>query len=114
MDIAIGDPLSSVVFIHDGIQMIFQDAGFSLFGRVTCQSGHAVLRQGEAGFCDALVGLIGRKAVAQVDQENGILRLCFGHGAIVLVSSSGEEAGDPEAWQYWDAQGTMLVAQNAG
>lgn len=107
-DFQLVDPLSQVVFVHDYVQFVFQDRAFTLFNNVTYQIGAVALAQGEPGFCDALVGLIGNAAT--VEAACGSLTLDFGAGHRLAVSSSG--AG-PEAWMFTVVGVPTVVEQNA-
>ena len=102
------DPLSQVVFVHDYVQLVFHDRAFSLFNRLTYQDNSYELLQGALGFCDSLVGLIGKAAT--VGSASGGLTLNFGAGQRVVVSSSGE---GPEAWMFTGVGVPTIVEQNA-
>ena len=108
VDMQLVDPLSQVVFVHDYVQLVFQDRALSLFNSITYQHGASQLVQGDSGFCDALVGLIGKSATA--DSDSGTLVLDFGTGQRVVVSGSGE---GPEAWVFTGVGVPTVVEQNA-
>ncbi|GAB6197337.1 hypothetical protein [Lysobacter xanthus] len=105
------DPLSQVVFIHDYLQLVFQDCAFTIYNRASYASGGTTLLQGTPGFCDALVGLI--EQFARVDLSSGELSLHFSRGAVVSVANAGPSARGPEAWQFGWLGGPQLVEQNA-
>ena len=105
------DPLSQVVFIHDYLQLVFQDCAFTIYNRASYASGRTALLQGEPGFCDALVGLIEQSA--RVEFISGELSLHFVRGAVVSVVNAGPCARGPEAWQFGRLGGPQLVEQNA-
>lgn len=42
-------PLSQVVFVHDYLQLVFQDQAFTLYNIATCSTGSGDLRQGQLG-----------------------------------------------------------------
>ena len=104
------DPLSQVVFVHDYLQLVFQDCAFTLYNPATYAKDATVLRQGQPGFCDALVSLIDQGARAEVRGEG--LLLHFVGGAVVSVSTSGPDARGPEAWQFGRLGGPYVVEQN--
>jgi hypothetical protein len=105
------DPLSQVVFVHDYVQLVFQDCAFTLHNLATLTVGGVVLTQGEAGFCDALVSLI--EQPARVEASSGSLSLHFSGGAVVSVATSGAMVRGPEAWQFCRLGGPAVVEQNA-
>ena len=105
------DPLSQVVFIHDYLQLVFQDCAYTLYNTANYSLGAVAYRQGEPGFCDALVSLIDQ--TAQADARSNGLYLQFAKGAIVSVPLSGPDANGPEAWQFGQLGGPYAVEQNA-
>ncbi|WP_342315406.1 hypothetical protein [Lysobacter sp. FW306-1B-D06B] len=104
------DPLSQVVFVHDYLQLVFQDCGFTLYNQVTYSKGDAVLYQNRPGFCDAVVSLIGQRARAEAGCTD--LLLHFASGAVVSISTSAEAGYGPEAWQFSRSDGLCAVEQN--
>ena len=102
------DPLSQVVFVHDYVQLVFQDCGFSFFNRLTYRHGDSALNQGDRGFCDSLVSLIDH--TGSVESEGGELTLRFSNGASVTVAKDGP---GPEAWMFTELCGPTVVEQNA-
>jgi len=108
VDLQLADPLSQVVFVHDYVQIVFQDRAFSIFNSLTYHEGSTVLHQGAPGFCDALVELIGKPATA--DSASGCLTLDFGLGKRVVILEAGE---GPEAWMFSGVDIPTIVEQNA-
>jgi hypothetical protein len=102
------DPLSQVVFIHDYVQLVFEDCSFSLLNPIVVESVTAVLRQGSPGFCDALVKLIGQEAHFDA-LESPSIRLSFSSGTSVLVLPDGI---GPEAWIFYSSRQPLVVEQN--
>lgn len=105
------DALSQVVFVHDYVQLVFQDCGFSLYNVVTYCQGATIIRQGRPGFSDALVSLINQ--TASVEAQPGALLLRFAGGGLLSVPTSGPDARGPEAWQFSRLGGPTVVEQNA-
>ncbi len=105
------DPLSQVVFVHDYVQLVFHDSGYTLYNRATYRNGSLVVQQGEPGFCDALVGLINYPA--SVECSSTQLELRFVTGASISVPNSGPDARGPEAWMFSQLGGPTVVEQNA-
>ena len=104
-------PLSQVVFVHDYLQLIFQDCVFSLYNLATYTASDITLTQGDAGFCDALVSLI--EQTVRVEVLPGKLSLYFDNGAVVSIPSTDEAIRGTEAWQFSRLGGSVVVDQNA-
>ncbi len=105
------EPLSQVVFVHDYLQLVFQDRVFTLYNVATCSTGSGDFRQGEPGFCDCLVSLIDQTARAEALPDKLLLR--FSNGAVVSVHVSRSGVRGPEAWQFGQLGGPTVVEQNA-
>jgi hypothetical protein len=111
VDLPAVEPLSQVVFVHDYLQLVFQDRVFTLYNTATYSAGSGEFRQGQSGFCDALVSLIDQTAQAEALADKLLLR--FSGGAVVSVPVSGPDARGPEAWQFSQLGGPLVVEQNA-
>lgn len=107
-DILPTEPLSQVVFVHDYIQLVFQDACFSIYNIAELQLAETTLLQGQPGFCDALVGLIGLPLISV--SSGPMLSLSFQGGVMFVVT---EGSSGPEAWQYNSPGFSSVVEQNA-
>jgi hypothetical protein len=103
------EPPSQVVFIHDYIQLVFQDEGFNVYNVATLSSASGSYRTGGPGFADALVALIGEKVVDVAEP----LSLQFSSGASLTVSFEPTDVRGPEAFEFHGRDGLMLVEQNA-
>jgi hypothetical protein len=104
------DALSQVVFVHDYLQLIFQDSAFSIYNPLTLQMHGASLRLGQPGFCDLLVGLIGQPLSSVSTSGIESVVLVFAGGAVLSVSRQGS---GPEAWQFNCFGQPTVVEQNA-
>jgi len=96
------------VFIHDYLQLVFQDTCFSIYNAAELRQGNSSLSQGQPGFCDGLVSLIGQPLISVSASPS--LSLTFQDGAVLVVAQS--EQG-PEAWQYNSFGEQIVVEQNA-
>ena len=105
------EPLSQVVFVHDYLQLVFQDCGFTLYNLATYSTVSGELRPGQPGFCDALVSLIDQ--TVRVEALADRLLLHFSGGALVSVPISGPDTRGPEAWLFSQLGGSTVVEQNA-
>lgn len=101
-------PLSEVAFVHDYFQLVFQDACFSIYNAAELSEHGKVFSQGNPGFCDALVGLIGQSLSSALVKPT--LSLTFQGGAVLVVTS---HSSGPEAWQYNSSGNPVVVEQNA-
>lgn len=110
-DLQLEDPLSQIVFIHDYLQLVFQDCAFTIYNRATFVREGVAVRQGEAGFCDLLVSLIDQNAQAEARADHLLLK--FTNGAEVVVPTAGPDAHGAEAWQFGRLGGPCVVEQNA-
>jgi hypothetical protein len=104
------EPLSQVCFVHDYVQLVFQDEGFSIYNRANIQVGAVQVAQGETGFCDALVALIGQRVVATPDGH--LLTLAFESGAELNVLGGDDDVNGPESFQFNGPDGFVVVEQN--
>jgi hypothetical protein len=108
-----GDPLSQVCFVHDYLQLVFQEYGLSIFNPVRINLNTRRYIQGDPGFCDALVSLIGQKVVNVSMIEQQALLLSFEAGGSVSVSLATEDASGPEAFRFDGPKDSCVVEQNA-
>ena len=92
------EPLSQVWFVHDHVQLRFQDAGFTLNNALRLdRSEGGSIREGEPGFCDALVALIGARLVGLEHRMGDAFVLHLDEGTDVCVRLDGDAARGPEA-----------------
>jgi len=104
------DPLTQVVFVHDYIQLAFQDTGFSIYNRLTIHQGGDAFDRENVGFCDRLVSLIGQTVRdVGVDASNA-LRLTFENGTELCVVPDGDSV---EGWQFNSLNQPAVVFQNS-
>ena len=93
------DPLSQVVFVHDYVQLRFQETALSLYSRLTLATGHRVLLRTDPDFCDALVGLVGQRVASVGYRAENHLRITFGGGITLIASLRAVDANGPELFQ---------------
>src|SRR5438105_12100313 len=107
------EPLSQVVFIHDYFQLIFQDERFNIYNVSEVEHRGIKVVQGQPGFCDALVALIGQRVVKASRSNSHVLQLSFEEGAQFVVRSDDEAVRGPEAFQFNGKNQPTVVEQNA-
>jgi hypothetical protein len=103
-------PLSEVRFVHDYVQLVFQDECFSIYNAFSLHQSGRSLREGEPGFADALVGLIGQSATTA--PHGGPLRIVFQGGTEIRVLVGLGNEGGPEAFQFSRNGVALIVEQN--
>jgi hypothetical protein len=106
------EALSQVVFIHDYIQLVFQDEIFSIYNDAQVIRNRDVFRQGQLGFCDALVSLIGQRIISFTVTGSSKLSLKFENGADFHVLSSDDAVRGPEAFEFHGTNNLLVVEQN--
>jgi hypothetical protein len=106
------ESLSQVVYVHDYIQLVFQGESFSLYNRVGLTANDREYSQGSPGFADEITRLIGQKVSAAGASDRSKLEIHFEAGDIVRLLSGQENQNGPEAFQYNDGNGSIVVEQN--
>lgn len=104
-------PLSEVRFVHDYVQLFFDDECFSIYNAFSVHQNGQSFREGEPGFADALVRLIGERATTA--PHGGPLRLVFQGGTELRVLVGLGNEGGPEAFQFSRNGAVLVVEQNA-
>ena len=107
------EPLSQVVFVEDYLQLVFQDEGFSIYNLSKIEIEEHSMSQGSAGFCDALVSLIGQRITNVTSTNENVLSLSFEKAARLLVLSGEIGARGPEAFQFNGPNNFLVVEQNS-
>jgi hypothetical protein len=105
-------PMSQVVFVHDYLQLVFQDDIFTLYNSPEIRSAGAQMSRGSPGFCDALVALLGQRLTLVSANHAEPLILSFENGTRVIVPVSGRAASGPEAWRFGRTNGPVVVQEN--
>jgi hypothetical protein len=103
-------PLSQVVFVHDYWQLAFDDARLSVYAPATVSSGGTSRVRSDVGFCDALVGLIGKRIISADYIQAKQLRLTFEGGDSVAVPLLGDGVVGPELFQL-DRPGLPTIVE---
>ncbi len=106
------EPLSQVVFIHDYLQLIFQGEGFNIYNLAEVEIHGVRIAQGQPGFCDAVVSLIGQRVTAASHSDKCALKLSFGEGSQFVVRSDAAAISGPEAFQFTGKNQPPMVEQN--
>lgn len=112
IDLVPVEPLSSVSFAHDCVQLVFQDDGFSLYNDIDLKCGTASLTKGSPGFCDALVRLMNQRAMLVHANDEGNLIIVFEGGEVLRTLPLGEGQRWPESWQFNRSPDIIIVGQN--
>ena len=107
------EPLSQVVFIHDYLQLVFEDEGFNIYNLAEVELRGVKVSQAQPGFCDAVVSLIGQRVTAASHSDAFALRLSFEEGAEFVVRSDDAAMTGPEAFEFNGKDQPPVVEQNA-
>ena len=106
-------PLSQVVFVHDYIHLVFGEDRINVYNLAEVDSSGVSIRQGEAGFCDTLVALIGQRVTEVSGSDDYVLSLTFEHGTRFLILSGEADANGPEAFECNGPNNLVVVERNA-
>ena len=107
------EPLTQVVFVHDYVQLVFETETLAIYNlmRFHGLQGEEI-EQGQTGFADALVGLIGAKAVSVNTSQAECLALQFENKGRLAVTQGAEGSAGPEGFQFSSVDGLIVVQQN--
>jgi hypothetical protein len=107
------EPLTQVVFVHDYVQLVFDTDILSIYNPMTFHVSQGErLAQGQIGFADALVGLIGAKALSVHTSQDQCLALQFESKGKLAVRRATDDSARPEAFQFSSGAGDIVVQQN--
>jgi hypothetical protein len=107
------EPLTQVVFIHDYMQIVFEDESFNIYNLAEIENRGVKIEQGEPIFCNALVSLIGQRVIAVSRTNSHALKLSFSDGANFLVRCDNAAIKSPEAFEFNGNNQPTVVEQNA-
>ena len=108
----IKEPLSSVIFIHDYIQLDFHEERLTLNNDVQYFFGAVEKIKTDAGFCDALVALIGDEVVDISFGPGELINLTFQSGEKLRLLPLSDGQAWPECWEFRGTQQQIAVGQN--
>ncbi len=94
-DLKLSEALSQLVFVDDYCQLVFQDEIFNIYNVAEFFHKGISVRQGESGFCDALVGLIGQRVISVTTTAPEMLLLNFERGACFRLLTDDEGVRGP-------------------
>ena len=104
------EPLTQVVFVHDYLQLVFDQFVVTVYNPARCTTCTVTWHQDDREFAGALVSLIGQTAQLSVSPAG--LQLHFSTGSSVTVPGSDPSSDGPEAWQYGALGAPCCVQQN--
>ncbi|MDJ0862119.1 MAG: hypothetical protein QNK18_08930 [Gammaproteobacteria bacterium] len=100
-------PLNSVVFIHDYVQLTFQEVTLSIYCPFSLVGpGDDAVSRGDKCFCDAVVGLI-EDRVVDVEESAEQLDLLFDSGRRISMMLADEEG--PESFALFQPRRPTVV-----
>jgi len=91
--------LTQVVFVHDYLQLVFDDIRLSLYAPVVITSSGKRIGHLELGHADAIVRLVGHAVTSASCDSECELALHFSNGDILNVSLQSTDAVGPETFQ---------------
>jgi hypothetical protein len=103
--------LSQVAFVHDYIQLTFEDEVLSLYNSVVVKTPRAEFKHGSAGFADAIVSLIGRTVGKVSSSSEHAIELQFECGTRVRVLRTTSD-NRPESFTFHAHNGDIVAGQN--
>jgi hypothetical protein len=103
------DPLSQVVFIHDYLQLVFQENTLNVYNPYIIEDNNGEkYAQGEVGYADALVRFIGSSIDKVEYKEKGYLHLHFSPAGVFIVVLKPGVSHSPEAFAYDSTEGPIV------
>jgi hypothetical protein len=99
-DSILGERLSSVEFVADYVQLRFDSPPLNLYVWPRIHSDGVILRRPDAGYVDALVGLVGHRFVAADELLDLGLVLDFDDATRLAVPLDGTDADGAEAAEF--------------
>ena len=111
-DLSKCNPLSEVRFVHDYVQLIFQDCSINVCNRSTVVVDGEEYDHGVSGYCDAAVSLIGDSIVKVEFVETEYFRLHLTHGHMFVVDLSAEGGDGPEAFELGGGPVKGVIVQH--
>jgi hypothetical protein len=112
VDMAPTEPLTQVCFVHNYVQLVFQDDCFSLFNDIEIRSESSSFIKGQPGFRDELVQLIGQYVTKATGDGGYCLAIVFENGAVLRTLQLTEDQRWPESWQFNRPPNVIVVGQN--
>lgn len=96
----IGQPLGSVEFVQDYVQLRFDGPALTAFTWPMLHVAGMTFRFDEPGYRDRLCGWIGHRVLATAFREAEVLSIRFDDGAEMSISLRPEDRQGPEAGYF--------------
>ena len=106
------DPMSQVIFVHDYVQLVFQELVLTVYSPITLTAGPTSIAKSDRNFCGHLVSLIGSRVESVAHFPRSELQLRFEGGIDLSVSLRSEDANGPELFQVDRPGFPILVEQD--
>lgn len=100
LDKITGEQLSSVEFVQDYLQLHFDGPTLTLFSWPTVRLPERETCFGEAGYRDALCGVIAHKVSGVTIKADEVLVVRFDDGLAIAISLRPEDRTGPEAGYF--------------
>ena len=105
LEMIIGEKLISVGFVLDYLHFDFGGPALSAYSVPTFRSRGSVLRETDAGYRDALCGLIGKTVERVQVRESEGLEIAFEGAGAIEISLRPEDRKSQEAAEFWSPTG---------
>ncbi len=103
-----GTRVSSVLFVEDYLQMIFDDYGLTLYVWPEIEKRGIVMLNGQAGYRDALCNLINCRVIEATEKDDEIAIL-FTDGSYLTMSLRPEDRAGPESGLFFSQMGSLTI-----
>ena len=101
--------LSQVWFVHDYVQLQFHDGHtINVYNPFVVEVNGTSYRQGQFGYADSLVGIIGSTIVGVDYLQRSHFRLIFGCGSIFTIDLAERASDNPEAFELCLSDGPYI------
>lgn len=101
--------LSQVWFVHDYVQLQFHDGQqLSVFNPFEVSVSNNIYQQGQPGYADTLVAIIGNEVRSVNYAKSSHLQLEFGNGSIFKINLASGITSLPEAFECGLSSGLYI------
>ncbi|WP_244064015.1 hypothetical protein [Bradyrhizobium sp. Ce-3] len=107
-----GKRLSSVVFVEDYVQLVFDGDVLTMFVWPEISGGSKIFKQGSEGYCDALSRLINRRVVEAAEHPGEQLSMLFSSGDVLSMSLREDDRTGVEAGTFHGTKDRLSIVWN--
>jgi hypothetical protein len=107
-----GMRLSSVVFVEDYLQLVFDDYVLTMFVWPEISGGGKTFKYGSEGYRDALSRLVNRRVVEAIEDPGEKISVLFSSGDILSMSLREDDRTEVEAGSFCRTKGGLFIVWN--